>query len=259
MWRRIVRTQVAYFSVPVPLPDADVLKLNDVPARIAGVPNTYRPTILVNLHQSEEELWDAIAAQTRKAIRQAIRQNIVVEPIAELTEDIWEAFLSAYWKLWHRKRDAGALGIGQIRDLITQDRFALTRSRDPHGNTLSWHAYVRTPERARLHTTISDMDPARDSQWNNLVGRAHRMHHWQDILQFKNEGLQIYDFGGVYRGSEDQEQINIARFKQFFGGYFADTYDAVLPLTMKGRLALSLLSHISAGARSGGRTAGAPA
>ncbi len=259
MWRRIVRTQVAYFSVPAVMPPADVLKLSDLPARFADVPNVYRPTILIDLRQPEEELWNAVTSATRKVIRQAVRQNIVVEPIPELNSEIWDAFLSAYWKLWHRKQKAGALGIGQIRDLIGQGRFALTRSRDPDGNTLSWHAYVRTPERARLHTTISDMDPTRGSPWNNLVGRAHRLHHWQDMLQFKKEGVHIYDFGGVYRGSEDQEQLNIARFKQLFGGHFADTYDAVVPLTMKGRLALSLLSHISAEARAGGRTAGVPA
>lgn len=259
MWRRVVRTQVAYFAVPATLPAADVLKLSDLPARFAGVPNVYRPTILIDLQQPEEALWEAVVPQTRKVIRQAIRQNIVVECIPELTEEIWDAFLSAYWKLWHRKQNAGALGIGQIRDLITQGRFALSRSRDPDGNTLSWHAYVRTPERVRLHTTISDMDPARGSPWNNLVGRAHRLHHWQDMLHFKSEGVQLYDFGGVYRGNEDKEQVNIARFKQLFGGHFADTYDAVVPLTLKGRLALSLLSHISAEARAGGGTAGAPA
>jgi hypothetical protein len=259
IWRRIVRTQVEHFAVPAILPAADVLKLSDLPARFAGAPNVYRPTILIDLQQPEETLWDAMASQARKGIRQAMRQNIVVERIPELTEEIWNAFLAAYWGLWHRKHNAGALGIGQIRDLITQGRFALSRSRDLDGNMLSWHAYVRTPERARLHTTISDMDPARGSHWNNLVGRAHKLHHWQDMLQFKSEGVQIYDFGGVYRGSEDQEQINIARFKQLFGGHFADTYDAVVPLTLKGRLALSLLSHVSAEARAGGRVAGVPA
>jgi hypothetical protein len=111
----------------------------------------------------------------------------------------------------------------------------------------------------RLHTTISDMDSSRDTQWNNMVGRAHRLHHWQDMLRFKAEGIETYDFGGVYRGTGDQEQMNIARFKKAFGGGFADTYDAVVPLTLKGRLALSLVAHISAEMRAGGRAAGAHA
>ncbi len=259
MWQRIVHTQVAYFAVPAAQPAADVLKLCDLPAPFPGVDNEYRPTMLIDLQMPAEDLWNAITPRTRTMIRQAIRLDIVVEPIAELTEEIWDAFLSAYWRLKPRKEKAGALGTGHIRELISQRRFVLTRSRDTDGHILSWHAYVRTPERARLQTTISEMNPARDSEWNKLVERAHSFHHWEDMLQFKNEGLHIYDFGGVYRGSEDQQQVNIARFKQLFGGHIADTYDAVVPLTLKGRLALSLLSHIGAEDRTGGRMAGASA
>jgi hypothetical protein len=79
------------------------------------------------------------------------------------------------------------------------------------------------------------------------------------MLRFKADGVRIYDFGGVYRGTEDREQMNIAQFKQSFGGHFADTYDAVLPLTAKGRLALSLIAHVGAEFRSGGNAAGAAA
>jgi hypothetical protein len=71
------------------------------------------------------------------------------------------------------------------------------------------------------------------------------------MLSFKQEGLAIYDLGGVYRGTEDQEQINIARFKTSFGGEPAETYDAVLPLTFKGRFAMALLAKVGAEARSG--------
>ncbi len=237
----------------------DVLKLCDLPAPFPGVANEYRPTILIDLTEPEETLLAAVVANTRKALRQAVREGVTVQSVMPLTEDMWNAFFVAYWKLWHRKRKAGALGIGQIRDLIAQGLFELTVSRSAEGHILSWHAYVRTAERVRLHTTISDMDRSRDSKWNNMVGRAHRLHHWQDMLRFKAEGAKIYDFGGVYRGTDDQEQINIARFKQAFGGRFADTYDAVVPLSLKGRLALSLVAHIGAEMRAGGRAAGAHA
>jgi hypothetical protein len=258
-WRRIVRTQVEYFAAPATLPDADVLKLCDLPAPFPGVRNEYRPTILIDLTAPEEELWNTISSQTRKVIRQSTREAVAIESVSEISEDIWNEFLASYQKLWGRKHNAGALGVGQIRELIRQDRYALTRSRTPEGDILSWHFYVRTPDRVRLHTTISNMDPTRDSKWNNRVGRVHRLHHWQDMLQFKREGARIYDFGGVYRGTDDQEQMNIARFKQLFGGHFADTYDAVVPLTLKGRLALSIISHVSAEARAGGQVAGAHA
>ena len=258
-WRHLVQTELAFFRVPDVLPPVDVLKLSDLPEPYPGVANEHRPTILIDLTRPEDDLLAAIAPNTRKVMRQAAREAIAVEAVTPLTEAAWNDFLAAYWKLWRRKTKAGALGIGQIRELIAKEMFELTVSRSPEGQILSWHAYVRTPERVRLHTTISDMDPARGSKWNNLVGRAHRLHHWQDMLRFKAEGVAIYDFGGVYRGTEDQEQINIARFKQLFGGHFADTYDAVVPLTAKGRLALSVIAHVGAEFRSGGNAAGVAA
>ena len=259
LWRRLVHTQIAFFSVPALPPKVDVLKLCDLPLPYPGVANDYRPTILVDLRLAEEDLWNAVTSPTRKLIRQALRQNITVKHIDPLTEDVWNAFLAAYGKLCHRKTHAGALGVGQIGELVASGRFDLSVSRNADGEILSWHAYVRTPDRARLHTTISDMDPARGHEWNTTVGRAHRLHHWQDMLRFKAEGVHTYDFGGVYRGSADLEQINIARFKQLFGGAFADTYDAVLPLTVKGRMALSLASHVGAELRAGGPSEGAAA
>jgi hypothetical protein len=258
-WRRLVRTEVAYFTVPATPPHADVLKLNDLPAPYPGAPNGYRPTILIDLMRPEDELLAAVTANTRKVMRQAEREGIAVVSVMPLSRETWDTFLAAYWKLWRRKSQAGALGIGQIGDLIGRGLFELTVSRDTDGRVLSWHAYIKTPERVRLHTTISDMDPSRDSKWNNMVGRAHRLHHWLDMVHFKAQGVRTYDFGGVYRGTEDQEQVNIARFKQLFGGRFADTYDAVVPLTWKGRLALALVAHVGAEFRSGGRAAGAPA
>lgn len=259
LWRCLVRTQVAFFGAPTTPPAVDVLKLCDLPAPFPGVPNEYRPTILIDLTEPEETLLAGVVANTRKVMRQAVREGVTVQSVMPLSDEVWNAFLTAYWKLWRRKEKAGALGIGQIRDLIAQGLFELTVSRNSEGHILSWHAYVRTPERVRLHTTISDMDRARDTKWNNMVGRAHRLHHWQDMLRFKAEGAKIYDFGGVYRGTDDQEQTNIARFKQSFGGHFADTYDAVVPLTLKGRVALALIAHINADTRAGGRVAGAHA
>lgn len=259
LWRTLVRTEVAYFAAPDAPPHVDVLKLRDMPSPVPGVPNEYRPTILIDLTRTEDELWSGLTPPTRKLIRQATRLDIAVEPVAILTEDLWEAFLAAYRKLWSRKHHAGALGVGQIRELIASGHFDLSISRNTDGKILSWHAYVRADGRARLQTTISDMDPARGTEWNNLVGKAHRLHHWNDMLRFKAEGCHTYDMGGVYRGTDDKEQLNIARFKQLFGGHFADTYDADLPLTLKGRAAMLLLARVGAELRAGGSAAGASA
>ena len=251
-YRRLVRTHTQFFSAPDALPETDILKLCNLPAPFPGVLNERCPTIVIDLHMPEEDLWNAVGPKTRKAIRQAQRDRIQVGKVSELSEKDWFDFLSAYRKLLGRKQKAGALGVGQIGELIKKGNFAMTVSRDPSGNVLSWHTYIRCDGHVRLLNTISAIDPARDTQWNNLVGRAHRLHHWQDMLLFKSEGIRTYDLGGVYCGTEDTEQLNIANFKKSFGGAPAETFDAVLPLTAKGRIALSLVAMIGAEARAGG-------
>jgi len=250
MYRRLVRTDVRFFAQPDAFPSADILKLCNLPAPFPGVENVCCPTVVVDLEQPEDVLWNGVEAKTRKVIRQAVRDGVEVERV-QLSAETWNSFHAAYEKLRNRKKNADPLGIGQIGELVEKGSFVMTASRDANGNVLSWHSYVRCQGYVRLINTISDIDPSRDTQWNNLVGRAHRLHHWKDMLLFKEEGVKAYDLGGVYRGTEDEEQINIARFKTSFGGAPAETYDAVLPLTVKGRLALSLLAKVGAEARSG--------
>jgi hypothetical protein len=234
-------------------PKADVLKLCNLSSPFPGAPNDRCPTVLIDLTASEEELWRNTHPNTRKMVRQAKREGITVGRLGPLSEDFWSSFLPAYKRLLRRKRSAGALGFGQISELAALGLLAVNTSCHANGSTLSWHIYVRHKGHARLLSTISDINPARRSQWNNLVGRAHRLHHWQDILWFKSDGCTTYDFGGVYRGNDDSEQINIARFKTSFGGQPADTYDAVLALTLKGRIARGVVARMGAEFRAGGR------
>jgi len=250
-YRYLVRTDVRFFSPPDPLPRVDILKLCNLSAPVPGVDNVFCPTVAVDLRPPKDALWDNMETKTRKAVRQAARDGVHVERVFDLSAEIWNDFRTAYRKLRGRKKAADPLGVGQIGELIERGYFVMTTSRDANGNVLSWHSYVRSHGQVRLLNTVSDIDPSRGTQWNNLVGRAHRLHHWEDMLSFKEEGAKTYDLGGVYRGTEDQEQINIAKFKMGFGGEPAETYDAVLPLTFKGWLALTLLAKVGAEARSG--------
>ena len=229
-----------------------MLKLCDLPAPYPDATCHHCPTVVIDLRAPEDELWQNVQPATRKLIRQARRDGIAVSGVAALSEEFWLSFLPAYRKLLGRKRNAGALGVGQISELAARNLLGTSVSCDANGRPLSWHIYACRGTRARLLSTVSDIDPSRDARWNNLVGRAHRLHHWHDILAFRDGGFTDYDFGGVYRGTDDSEQINIARFKTSFGGTPADTYDAVVPLTWKGWIARALVAKMGAKIRAGG-------
>ena len=255
-YRRLVRTHIDFFAPAASFPKTDILKLYALPAPLPGVENLICPTIIIDLLSAEDALWEAVDAKSRKVIRQAGREGIEVDHFRDVSAKDWDEFQAAYNKLRSRKHAADALGVGQIGELMARDMIVMSVSRDGLGNRLSWHSYVRAHGHVRLLNTVSQMDPTRDTQWNNMVGRAHRLHHWKDILYFKEHGAQSYDLGGVYRGTEDREQMNIARFKSSFGGYASQTYDAVMALTGKGRLALSVVAKIGSELRAGGAEAG---
>lgn len=239
-YRALVRTRVAYFARPDPLPDADILRLYAQAEPVPGVANLHYPTVVIDLASPEESLWGGVEQKTRKVIRQAEREGATMRVLTSLSPADWQGFAAAYQRLQQRRRKVEALGVGLIHELIETDRFVMTLGADAEGNAVSWHCYVRSGGRVRLHETVSTIEPERGTQWNNMVGRAHRLHHWKDMLYFKGEGVRAYDLGGVYRGTEDQEQVGIARFKTSFGGVAAETFNAVLPLTAKGRLADAL-------------------
>ena len=240
LYRTLVRTRVAYFTRPDPPPDADILKLNAQSEAVPGVANLCYPTVVIDLTPPEETLWAGVEQKTRKVIRQAEREGASMRVLTSLTSANWRDFRSAYERLQRRRGKVEALGVGLIHELIETGRFVMTVCADAEENILSWHCYVCSGGRVRLHETVSSIEPERGTQWNNMVGRAHRLHHWKDMLYFKAQGVHAYDLGGVYRGTEDQEQIGIARFKTSFGGIATDTFNAVLPLTAKGRLASAL-------------------
>ena len=77
------------------------------------------------------------------------------------------------------------------------------------------------------------------------IGRANRLHHWLDVLRFRDEGFAIYDFGGWYAGTANDELLRINRFKESFGGEVVLQYNCDQALSWKGMLALWLRQVVS--------------
>src|SRR5262249_37191050 len=88
------------------------------------------------------------------------------------------------------------------------------------GESLSMHSYLvdRDRKRALLLHTASLFRNADDKQKRNKIGMANRLLHYRDMLFFKEQGCDIYDFGGYAKDTQDQDLININQFKEGFGG-----------------------------------------
>jgi lipid II:glycine glycyltransferase (peptidoglycan interpeptide bridge formation enzyme) len=106
------------------------------------------------------------------------------------------------------------------------------------------HAYFIVDNTVRLLHSCSLFRDTDDHECQNLVGRANRLLHWDDILYFKRNNYLLYDFGGIYQGDRDKEKIQIAQFKNSFGGEIKCGYSYMQPVTFKGMLYLLIFSLI---------------
>jgi lipid II:glycine glycyltransferase (peptidoglycan interpeptide bridge formation enzyme) len=75
---------------------------------------------------------------------------------------------------------------------------------------------------------------ADEVSYRNMIGRANRLLHWEDILYFKDQGYEIYDLGGVTLNQSNKEGQAIARFKECFGGSLVKEYKSWIPVSFKG-------------------------
>ena len=107
------------------------------------------------------------------------------------------------------------------------------------GNTLIWHSYYCRDNRVHLLQSASVRHET-DTNFNSMIGRGNRYHHWEDILTFKNLGIAIYDFGGWYAGNTDKQKLGINQFKEKFGGEIVRSFNCSYGRTFKGRAYLHL-------------------
>ncbi|MCL1927432.1 MAG: hypothetical protein FWG07_01380 [Treponema sp.] len=105
---------------------------------------------------------------------------------------------------------------------------------------LVYHSYITVNKRARLMHSASLFRNQTDTAFKNLIGRANRLLHWDDICFFKKNDYLIYDFGGISIDSKNQGIQAINKFKEGFGGTPVKEYKSYIPLTLKGLIFLLL-------------------
>ena len=195
-------------------------------------------TILLDLRQDNEALLAKMTRDTRYEIRRAAARD-------QFVYDCWDGKdpqvideFCAYFAQFATQKRQPKLNRPWLSLLAKAGALTISRTAETSGETLVWHGYHRGKDRVTLLYSASLFRSNSTSAYRNRVGRANRFQHWQDMLQFKNEGLSIYDFGGWYEKDSDQERLRINRFKEEFGGEIARNYICERALTRKGRLFL---------------------
>jgi hypothetical protein len=197
-------------------------------------------TLMIDLRKDAEALLAEIAANTRYKIRRAEQRDHIgwecfQTPSPACLEEFCDAFNAFAAQKGQPRVDLRLLSL-----LAAGGILELSRATTARGLPLAWHSYVCVTGRARLLHSCSLFRSSDDSAFRNLIGRANRLLHWRDMLQFKDKGFVSYDLGGWHRAGTDPELVRINQFKGEFGGTVVPCYSCKRPLTPRGRLVLRL-------------------
>ncbi|BBA34836.1 uncharacterized protein sS8_2891 [Methylocaldum marinum] len=193
-------------------------------------------TLLIDLSPSATELLATLSENTRYKIRRgAEKDGVKYRGWNSSPPEVMAAF-SEFYDRFASQKGLGQLNRVYLNALEAAGVLDISCVTDKEGRDLVWHVHYRNRHRARLLYSASLFREVENSALRNLIGRANRYHHWQDMLRFKQAGIRVYDFGGWYQGTTDTEKLGINRFKAEFGGTVVTNYNCKLLLTAKSRL-----------------------
>lgn len=114
-------------------------------------------------------------------------------------------------------------------------------------NGCVYHAYFFDDATAVLWYSASDFrNPNVD---RNAAARANKLLHYKDMCRFKEQGVQMYDWGNV--STKDNLSPNgIDKFKASFGGHYQELYSYTVGNDMLGRILVAgkrILNKLSGG------------
>ena len=224
-------------KLPSCLDILQAVQMETIPSNIRELFQFY--TTIIDLTQVEPILIGACNETTRYEIKHANLENNLLykhdDSIAEL-----EKFALFYDK-FAKSKNLLPINISRLKAYLETGHLLLTSCLSQKTNTpIVYHAYYYDQGRARLLNSASFYRETMDKLERKQIGMANRWLHWQDILYLKEQGTNIYDFGGWYNGKTDEEKIRINQFKQGFGGTIIKGYNYQQGLTIKGKLYLAI-------------------
>jgi len=225
-------------------PDAvDVVRYKFRACPVPGSRWTTFYTLWFNLEDSPKSLLSRMSRATRSQIRRASTEGFRYEFASTPTSTWIEEFFDFHDSFAQSKNLNSPVDRRRVLALLSQNALDLSRISSPDGRVLVWHANLRSGRHACCLYSASLLRREAKSM-AAYIGRANRLHHWSDMLRFRDEGFAVYDFGGWYPGTENQPLLRVNRFKKSFGGELVLQYNCDEGVTWKGALALWLRAHV---------------
>lgn len=221
---------------------ADIISYCQTPTEFAFLKKHSR-TFITDLTISEEALWNNIHKSNRQQIRHAQREgiNTTMAFSDTLTEESLDEFVFSHQLFTEEKKLPSSRNEAEYLTLLWKSGNLAISKAIWEDKILTCHVTIYDSEVARGLYSVSHYRSDPDLN-KNMVGRANRLLHYRDMQSFKNQGLKIYDWGGI---SDREEVRNITDFKSRFGGIEIETFYVQEAVSLKGKLVLETNKIIS--------------
>ncbi len=239
---RFIKIQTVWFDDKIEVePDVDVVVYRQVQKAFKNSEEFY--TLLIDLSQTEDQIFESFSKSNRKEIRKSINNDNLIYKMhfKDIDDELIKSFLKAQNK-FSKERDLGEWSFDQLKAYAEYNELYISTISTNDNTILSWRVHISSNKRARALVSNSFYHNG-DKDFRNLIGRASRLMRWKDISYFKNHGFNIYDFGGWYNGSEDKKKLSINQYKESFSKEKDKSYNYTVNITWKSHL-FNLLKNI---------------
>lgn len=192
-----------------------------------------------SLEGPEEEILSAFDKTVRYEIRRSEKDGIDIcfytgEDI-KAYPGLLHTFSQIYRKMYHSKGKEIPLNLATVERYLNNQALVFSAVKKD-GEILLFHSNVFDESHARLlHSASLFRDNGADA---NLIGRANKRLHWEDMKYLKEKGITSYDWGGI---SDFEHPNGIDAFKLKFGGEKTTYYNVFTGNTLLGNVSLNLL------------------
>ena len=201
-------------------------------------------TLFIDLTQDEDQIFKKFTSGCKYDIRRAANKDgLLYNYNLSPTLEELSIFINFYneFALFRKVPPANQekLNILLANKYIHITSASLCEAPNVH---LVMHCYICDSVRSRLYLSATAPRLNIGKEDNQIIGRANKFLHWEDLKAAKRNGILLYDFGGISTGGHLK---GIDDFKRQFGGIVQDEYNAKLSTSPKGLILLGLYSIIN--------------
>lgn len=191
-------------------------------------------SLTTNLLLTAEELFKRIGKNFRYQINRSEKENVkcTIYSSSNLQEklEILDKFEEEYDEFTKLKGIANTYNENAMKKYIESNSIVLSKAYKDE-EVYAQHIYICDGKSSRLLYSVSNFRT--EGMNRNLIGRANKYLHWQDILYLKNSGFEVLDWGGI---SSITEPNGIDKFKKEFGGKEEKYFNVIIGKSFIGKL-----------------------